>query len=52
MILLKEISAYQAKYTKLIESGNYAKKQNICDLVAPFRDKYGISDLDAIEIVS
>ena len=49
MELLKEIAALQTEYEKLKNSEKMTKKA-ICDLVIPFRDKYHLSDKDALAI--
>lgn len=49
MELLKEIAALQTEYERLKNSGKMTKKA-ICDLVIPFRDKYHLSDKDALAI--
>lgn len=46
--ILEEIGILQDKYNKL-KSGNMSK-QNVCDLVTPFRDKYHLTDLEALQI--
>lgn len=47
--IMKEISELQKKYRKL-ESDKILTKKNICDLLIPFRDKYRLKDLEALEI--
>lgn len=49
MELLKEIAALQTEYEKLKDGGELTKKA-ICDLIIPFRDKYHLSDKDALAI--
>lgn len=47
--LLKEIGKLQNDYESLKQNKKLSKKA-ICDLVIPFRDKYGLSDKDALAI--
>ena len=47
--LLKEIGKLQNDYDSLKQSKKLSKKA-ICDLVIPFRDKYRLSDKDALAI--
>ena len=49
MKVLKEIGKLQADYNRLIREKR-ASKRAICNLVIPFRDKYGLKDLDALRI--
>lgn len=49
MILLKEIAELQTAYNRLAVTKKLSKKA-ICDLVIPFRDKYGLSDKSALMI--
>lgn len=49
MYVLKEIAELQSGYRKLKE-GNKLSKKAICDLCIPFRDKYNLSDSDALGI--
>lgn len=49
METLKEIGKLQADYNKLFREKRLTKKA-ICDLVIPFRDKYGLKDSDALRI--
>lgn len=44
-----DIADLQESYTKLIKSGGLTK-QTICKLVIPFRDKYKLSDNQALQI--
>lgn len=48
--ILHEIIDLQETYRKL-QRQKKLTKQNICDLVIPFRDKYQLSDKDALRIV-
>ena len=47
--MMNEVGNLQKAYNSLIESGKLTKKA-MCDLVIPFRDKYGLSDLQALMI--
>lgn len=45
----KEASALQDNYQKLIDEKKLTKKA-MCDLCVPFRDKYGLTDLQTLRI--
>ena len=47
--LIKEIGKLQKDYNNL-KSKNKLTKKAICDLVIPFRDRYCLSDKDALSI--
>lgn len=47
--IVKEIGKLQMDYDDLRLDGKLTKKA-MCDLVIPFRDKYGLSDKDALAI--
>lgn len=47
--LIKEIGKLQKDYDSL-KSKNKLTKRAMCDLVIPFRDKYCLSDKDALAI--
>ena len=49
METLKEIGKLQDDYNRLLLEKRLTKKA-MCDLVIPFRDKYGLKDLDALRI--
>lgn len=49
METLKEIGKLQDDYNKLFLEKRLTKKA-MCDLVIPFRDKYGLKDSDALRI--
>ena len=49
MVLIKEIADLQVGYKKLVTEKRVTK-QAICNLVVPFRDKYKLSDKDALRI--
>lgn len=47
--ILHEIGTLQNDYIKLQYSGHFTKAE-MCKLVIPFRDKYGLTDLQALNI--
>lgn len=47
--MLREIINLQQGYKSLFDKKKLTKKA-ICDLVIPFRDKYGLKDLEALKI--
>ena len=49
MDLMEEIAKLQMDYNSL-KLNNQLSKKAICDLVIPFRDKYNLSDKDALAI--
>lgn len=49
MLDLNEIVELQKSYQKLFDSKKLTKRA-MCELVVPFRDKYGLSDLEALQI--
>lgn len=50
LTVLKEIGAIQETYNKLTKTKGFTKKA-LCELVVPFRDKYNLTDLEALRIV-
>ena len=48
-MFFKEASELQEKYQALIDERKFTKK-NMCDLCIPFRDKYGLTDLQTLRI--
>ena len=50
LTVLKEIGAIQETYNKLAKTKGFTKKA-LCELVVPFRDKYNLTDLEALRIV-
>ena len=48
--ILQEIGELQANYKYLVNNKLLSKKA-LCDLVVPFRDKYLLSDRQALSIV-
>lgn len=49
MLDLNEIVELQKSYQKLLDSKKLTKRA-MCELVVPFRDKYELSDLEALQI--
>ena len=47
--LMSDVANLQTEYQKLIDEERLSKK-NMCDLVIPFRDKYGLKDSQALQI--
>lgn len=47
--LMSDVANLQIEYQKLIDESRLSKKA-MCDLVIPFRDKYGLKDLQALQI--
>ena len=47
--LLFEVASLQDNYAYLVKSRKLSKKA-LCGLVIPFRDKYGLSDVQALSI--
>ena len=47
--ILRDVVELQENYELLIFQCNFTKK-NLCNLVTPFRDKYKITDSQALEI--
>lgn len=47
--VMKDIGELQTNYKKLINT-NKLTKRAMCNLVIPFRDKYGLTDLQALQI--
>lgn len=47
--LMSDVANLQIEYQKLIGEERLSKK-NMCDLVIPFRDKYGLKDSQALQI--
>lgn len=48
-LLIHNIAELQRQYMRLKDS-KILTKQNICDLCIPFRDKYGLTDLETLRI--
>lgn len=46
---LKDVAELQRGYENLVRYRDLTKK-NLCDLVIPFRDKYGLTDMQALAI--
>lgn len=47
--VMKEIGKLQSEYQKLVKENKLSKKA-MCDLVIPFRDKYHLTDVEALQI--
>lgn len=47
--MINDIAVLQENYNKLLEKDNVTKK-DLCDLVIPFRDKYKLTDIQALKI--
>ena len=47
--LFKQIAEMQKQYQNLIDTKSLTKKA-LCDLCVPFRDKYGLTDLQTLMI--
>lgn len=47
--VMNDIGELQMNYQSLIGEGRMTKKA-MCKLVIPFRDKYGLTDLQALQI--
>ena len=47
--LFKQIAEMQRQYQNLIDTKSLTKKA-LCDLCVPFRDKYGLTDLQTLMI--
>lgn len=47
--MIDDIANLQKKYEKLLETG-YVTKKDLCDLVIPFRNKYKLTDIQALKI--
>lgn len=46
---LREVVELQEKYQQLVDSKRLTKK-SMCELCIPFRDKYGLTDSQALRI--
>lgn len=49
MSTIKEAAVLQEKYKALVDGKNLSKRA-ICELCVPFRDKYGLTDLQTLRI--
>lgn len=47
--LFEQIAEMQTQYQKLIDTKSLTKKA-LCDLCVPFRDEYGLTDLQTLRI--
>lgn len=48
--VMSDIGDLQTNYRVLIDEKRLTKRA-MCDLVIPFRDKYGLTDLQSLQIV-
>lgn len=46
---IREAAAMQEEYRRLVDGRKLTKKA-MCELCAPFRDKYGLTDLQTLRI--
>lgn len=49
MSVMREAAQLQANYRTLVRDKRLSKK-TMCDLCVPFRDKYGLTDLQTLRI--
>lgn len=49
MTAIKEAARMQESYQNLVKQKRLSKK-TLCDLCVPFRDKYGLTDLQTLRI--
>ena len=49
MNIMREVAELQEEYQRLIDEKRLTKRA-MCDLCIPFRDKYGLKDLQALRI--
>lgn len=49
MDAMYEVGILQQEYNRLVESRKLTKK-SMCDLCIPFRDKYGLTDKQALMV--
>lgn len=49
MSAIKEAAVLQEKYQALVD-GKKLSKRAMCELCVPFRDKYGLTDLQTLRI--
>lgn len=49
MDAIREVAIMQEKYQRLVDERKLTKKA-MCDLCVPFRDKYGLTDLQTLRI--
>ena len=47
--ILEELAELQIRYQRLVDNQELSKKK-MCELVIPFRDRYGLSDKEALSI--
>ena len=49
MITVKDIVELQENYNELVETKTLSKRK-LCELCIPFRDKFGLTDLETLRI--
>lgn len=49
MITIKDIVELQGSYNKLVKTKTLSKRK-LCELCIPFRDKFGLTDLETLRI--
>lgn len=49
MDAMREAAAMQEEYQRLVDERKLTKK-SMCELCVPFRDKYGLTDLQTLRI--
>lgn len=49
MITVKDIVELQESYNKLVKTKTLSKRK-LCELCIPFRDKFGLTDIETLRI--
>lgn len=49
MITVKDIVKLQESYNKLVKTKTLSKRK-LCELCIPFRDKFGLTDIETLRI--
>ena len=49
MITIKDIVELQESYKELVETKTLSKRK-LCELCIPFRDKFGLTDIETLRI--
>ena len=49
MITVKDIAELQENYNELVETKTLSKRK-LCELCIPFRDKFGLTDIETLRI--
>lgn len=49
MITIKDIVELQESYNKLVKTKTLSKRK-LCELCIPFRDKFGLTDIETLRI--